>query len=75
VFVERITEKATSARVYTSQSFLGWSPASNSEAGRAQFEWRAYRGEDASELNPVVVAIFMMIDLVRTYHIYESLPI
>jgi hypothetical protein len=29
---------------------VGWSPASNSEAGRAQFEGRAYRGEDASEL-------------------------
>jgi hypothetical protein len=30
--------------------YIGWSPASNSEAGKAQFEGRAYRGEDASGL-------------------------
>jgi len=32
------------------QYFIGWSPASSSEAGRAYLEEGGYRGEDASEL-------------------------
>ena len=35
------------------QQLLGWNPASNSEAGRAEFEGRTYRG-GASELTFVV---------------------